>query len=217
MMVQNGSGGYGSIPALVMRSGLIRPMSPEEARRDITTQHVLDITAGVTGQGGFPPMMPMSPLPQVTPLLPAAPGPVTTAVAQTVVAVPPMPIPHAPDEPPPARPSDRLHWHHQHHREHPMITDIKRLHPQAAMHGVAEVELGEWNGKPVAKFEIAASPPAAGAQSAANMIRGAARALVQSGLAAMPAQLVGGPISALMRGGAVELHFQNGVVVRTAL
>lgn len=213
MLTQNGHGAGTSIPALIMRTGQIRPVSPADARRDIDTQHVIDATAIPTDQIPSPP----SALPMVTPLIPAAPGPVTTAVAQTVVAVPPQPIPAAPDAPPPPRPSDRMHWHQEHHRVHPMVADIRRLHPMAAMHGVAEVQLGEWNGRPIAKFEIAASPPPVGAQSAANAMRGAARALVQSGLHALPAELVGGPLAALMRGGAIELHFQNGVVVRTAL
>ena len=104
-----------------------------------------------------------------------------------------------------------------HRRIHPMAAEIQRLHPGARLHGAGDILLGEWNGKPVAKFSIAASPPANGAQGAIYALRDAARKLVHSGLAALPPELVGGPLAALMRGGAVELHFQNGVVARTAL
>jgi hypothetical protein len=97
---------------------------------------------------------------------------------------------------------------------HPMVAEIQRLHPHANIHGSSEPELGEFGGFPLAKFEIAASVPAITAQSAAINLRLAARALYERGLGALPAQLVGGPLAALMQGGAVELHFQNGVVVR---
>lgn len=217
MMMPSGPGSRGSIPALVMRTGLIQPVDPANARNDISAQHVHNVTHWPVDEGAAPSMPMPGSMPQVTPLMPAPPSPTVTAVAQTVVATPPMPIATSPDSPPPFRPSDRHRWHHEHRHENPMIADMRRLHPTAMMHGTAEVLLGEWNGKPVAKFEIAASPPAGSAQSAANALRGGARALMTSGLHALPAELVGGPLAALMRGGAVELHFQNGVVVRTAL
>lgn len=223
MLTQNGPGGRGSIPALVMRTGLIQPVDPANARQDIAYQHVRDITHWPTdqipspdGMDSLPPPMPMSTAPQMTPI-PAPVGPLTTAVAQTVVAVPPQPITAPELGPPPRRESDRHHWHMNHRRMHPMAAEIQRLHPGARLHGADDVLLGEWNGKPLAKFEIAASPPANGAQSAVYALRDAARALVQNGLSALPPELVGGPLSALMRGGAIELHFQNGVVAKTAI
>lgn len=226
MLTQNGPGGRGSIPALVMRTGLIQPVDPANARRDIQAAHVRDVTHWPTdqipspdGMDSLPPPIPQATLPMVTPLIPAAPSPVTTAVTQTVTATPPQPITATDVGPPPRRESDRHHWHMHHRRMHPMAAEIQRLHPSARLHGVPSdsVLLGEWNGKPVAKFEIAASPPVNGAQGAAQAMRDAARALVQNGLSSLPPELVGGPLSALMRGGAIEMHFQNGVVVRTAL
>jgi hypothetical protein len=221
MMMQSGPGGRGSIPALVMRTGLIQPVDPANARRDVQSAHVRDVTHWPTDQmpspdDTLPPPMPMSTAPQVSPI-PSPPGPLTTAVAQTVAAVPPTPITNLSPGPMPRRESDRHHWHHQHRGIHPMAAEIQRLHPTARLHGADDILLGEWNGKPVAKFEIAASPPANGAQGAIYALRDAARKLVQGGLAALPPELVGGPLAALMRGGAIELHFQNGVVARTAL
>lgn len=223
MLTQQGPGAGGSIPALVMRTGLIQPVNPANARRDVTTRHVLEVTSwpvDETVPAAFLPMLPSSPAPQITPLLPAPPSPTTTAVAQTTTAVPPAPIQTAPVTPVPAAASDRQHWHIQHRRHHPLIDEIRRLHPKAALHGAITDEvvvLGEWMGRPIAKFEITAAPPQHGAQAAANGLCKAARVLMQSGLASMPPELVAGPLAALMRGGAVELHFQNGVVVRTAL
>ncbi|OHD23635.1 MAG: hypothetical protein A2Y38_01400 [Spirochaetes bacterium GWB1_59_5] len=215
MLTQSGPGGRGSIPALVMRTGLIQPVNPANARRDITTQHVQNITTGV--EMVTMPLVPPGSRPTVTPLIPAAPSPTTTAVAQTVVAVPPMPVQRAPDGPMPVTPSAQQDWHRQHHRVHPMVDEIRRLHPKAALFGTAEVELGEWQGRPIAKFEISAAPPRHGAQMAANSLRQAAFILARSGLNHMAPEIVGGPLAALLRGGAVELHFQNGVVARTAL
>lgn len=225
MLTQNGPGGRGSIPALVMRTGLIQPVDPANARNDISVRHVRDVTHWPTdqipapGADTLPPPIPQATLPTVTPLIPAAPNLVTAAVAQTVTAVPPQPITTPDMGPLPRRESERHHWHMQHRQEHPMMAEIRRLHPSARMHGVPSdsVLLGEWNGRPVAKFEIASSPPAAGAESVSHAMRAAARALIQNGLHALPPELVGGPLAALMRGGAVELHFQNGVVARTAL
>ena len=223
MLTQNGPGGRGSIPALVMRTGLIQPVDPANARRDVSSAHVRDVTHWPTdqipspdGMDTLPPALPMSTAPQMTPI-PAPPNATTSAVAQTVAAVPPTPITDLTPGPMPRRESDRHHWHMKHRGIHPMAAEIQRLHPGARLHGADDILLGEWNGKPVAKFSIAASPPANGAQGAIYALRNAARHLVQSGLAALPPELVGGPLAALMRGGAIELHFQNGVVARTAL
>jgi len=193
----------GSIPAFVMRTGMIQPVSPMNARQDIRTQHVLDMT-----------LVPVDE--REAALLPAQPSSVTTAVSQTVTAVPPAPI-QTPATAMPASPSGRYGWHQQNRRMHPAIADIKRLHPRAQLHGAEAVELGEWQGRPIAKFEIAASPPAVSAGEATKALRKAAAALRSSGLSMLPPEMVGGPLAALMRGGAVELHFQNGVVIRTAL
>jgi hypothetical protein len=199
MMTRNGS-----VPASVMRSGMWQPLTPAQARRDLDTTHVLDVTTmnqGLTSNGQ---------------LLPAIPSITTSAVAQTVTAAPPTPI-QTPPTPMPMGHSQRHAWHQKHHRTHPAIADIQRLHPNAPLQGAEEVELGDWNGRPVAKFQIAASPPAVGAQQAAQSLRRAASLLQSNGFAQLPPELIAGPLAALMRGGAVELHFQNGVVIRTAL
>jgi hypothetical protein len=209
-MLQHGEyGTYGSIPALVMRSGQIRPVSPDDARQDLNTAHVLRMT-------DWRMKIPAEPI--VVPI-PAPPSPITSAVAQTVTAIPPAPIQTAPATPLPADASDKHHWHtvHRGGGSHAMIREIQRLHPKAGLRGSNDVELGEWNGRPIAKFEIASSPPAGGAEIAAGAMRQAAHALRTSGLASLPPELIGGPLAALMRGGAVELHFQNGAVVRTVL
>lgn len=219
MLTTKGPGSRGSIPALVMRTGLIQPIDPVNARNDIRSQHVRDVTHWPVAEGAMSPSFvppSLGPAPTVTPMLPAPPSAVTTAVARTVVATPPTPLPGAPSTPPPAHGSARHHWHMMHRHQHPMIADIKRLHPHAGIHGAEDTLLGEWNGFPTAKFEIAASPPAHVAQSAAEKLRQAAQALNRIGLGSLPPELVAGPLAALMRGGAVELHFQNGVVVRTA-
>lgn len=209
-MVQPGRpGSSGSIPAMVMRTGTLMPVSPSEARRDVDTGHVLDM---VDWRMGIPSQ------PSVTPLITSPPSPITSAVAQTVVARPPTPIQSAPTTPLPASSSERRHWHQLHRGGgHAMIKEIQRLHPKASLQGADDVELGEWNGRPIAKFEIAASPPAGGAEIAAGAMRRAADQLRKSGLSSLPPELIGGPLAALMRGGAVELHFQNGAVVRTVL
>lgn len=199
-------GGRGSIPALVMRTGLIQPVRPQNARRDLSYEHIQHETVDVTNP-------PMGPAPMVTPL-PALPSAATAAVAATVVATPPRPLPNAPAGEPPLDPAARHRWHIAHRRVHPVVAEIQRLHPRANING-AEPELGEFGGLPEAKFEIAASVPSAVAgQQYAASLRNASRMLVQAGLGALPAQLVGGPLAALMAGGVVQLHFQNGVVVR---
>lgn len=179
MMTRNGS-----IPAFVMRTGMIQPMSPENARRDLVTPHVQAVT--------------MDP------------------VAQTITAIPPSPI-QTPSGPLPTTMSGQHAWHQKHHRRHPAIDDIRRLHPRAQLHGAAPVEMGEWQGRPVAKFEIQGQPSAVSAQAAADSLRRAAQLLSANGFSHLPAELVAGPLAALMRGGAVEMHFQNGVVIRTAI
>lgn len=200
MMTRNGS-----IPASVMRSGNWQPLTPADARRDLTTDHVLDVTTmnqELTSDGR---------------LLPATPSITTAAVAQTVTAAPPAPIQTPPSPMPMGSHSNRHAWHQKQHRQHPAVTDIKRLHPNAPLQGAADVELGEWQGRPVAKFQIAANPPAVGAQGAVHSLRRAAHLLQANGFQQLPPELIAGPLAALMRGGAVELHFQNGVVIRTAL
>lgn len=219
MLTTKGPGSRGSIPALVMRTGLIQPVDPVNARNDVSADHVRNVTGWPTDSAPlspqFVPPAPTSPLPTVTALPVAQPAP---AVAATVVATPPKPLPGSPVTPPPHHKhgSARHHWHLMHRHEHPMVSDIKRLHPNAGIHGAEDTLLGEWNGYPTAKFEIAASPPQHAAMNAAEQLRQAARALNHIGLGALPPELVAGPLAALMRGGAVELHFQNGVVVRTA-
>lgn len=216
MLTPDGTGARGSLPALVMRTGLIRPMSPRNARRDLDTQHILDMTARQTNTAPMdlmPPGAP-SPVPSMT-MIPALPSATTSAVAATVVATPPMPIPNGPATDMPLAPSDQHHWHRG-HRPHAMVREIQKYHPNANIHGAGEPMLGsDADGRPVAKFRIASSPPVVTAESAAHGLRLAARSLVSSGLHALPPQLIGGPLAALMRGGTVELHFQNGVVVRT--
>jgi hypothetical protein len=214
MLSPNGPGPRGSLPALVMRTGLIRPTNITQARRDLDTRHILEETSWPVNRAPMS-VEPTPPPPMVAPI-PALPSPVTTAVAQTTTATPPMPLPNAPTTDLPHSPSDQHHWHRGHRHMHPMVKEIQRLHPHANIHGSEEPQLGaDAEGRPVAKFSIAASPPAITAQSSAHNLRLAARALYMSGLHALPPELVGGPLAALMRGGAVELHFQNGVVVRT--
>jgi hypothetical protein len=222
MLTPTGPHGRGSIPALVMRTGLLQPVSPENARQDLRLEHVEHMTDWRRGASGLlpqlPPSLPMpGSAPTVTPLLPAVPSPVTTFVAQTTTATPPTPIQSAPMTPPPFSPSDRHHWHLRQRTGHPMIAEIRRLHPKANLRGTADVELGEWNGRPLAKFEIASAPTPEGAHVAAGALRRAAHALRAAGLASLSPELIAGPLAALMRGGAVALHFQNGVVIRTAL
>ena len=219
MLTTKGPGSRGSIPALVMRTGLIQPVDPMNARADIDQQHVRNVTGWPTNTVPLSPQFvppALGPVPTVTQLPPAAPSPVTAAVAATVTATPPAPLPAAPSTPMPAHGSARHHWHLMHRHVHPMVADIKRLHPNANIHGAEEVELGEWNGYPTAKFSIAASPPRHTAIAGADALRRAAHALQRMGLGSLPPELVAGPLAALMRGGAIELHFQNGVVVRTA-
>lgn len=216
-----------STPQLVMRTGIIRPMSPAHARQDLSTANVEALTRfpGNPSPVGalpvsLPPALAPAPAPTATPaapLIPAAPGPVTTAVAQAATATPPMPLPVAASTDMPHTPSDQHHWHREHRRMHPLHADIKRLHPHARLHGVEDVLLGEWNGRPMAKFEIASSPPAGGANQAVEALRQAAKVLRSTGLHALSPELIGGPLAALMRGGAVQLHFQNGVVMRATL
>ena len=203
MMTRNGS-----IPASVMRSGMWQPLTPAQARRDLVTENVLDTTTMSQEL--------LDTTPNAT-LMPAVPSITTTAVSQTVTATPPAPIQTPPVAMPMGSHSKRHAWQQHHHRQHPAIADIKRLHPNAPLQGAEEVELGEWQGRPVAKFQIAASPPAVGAQQAAQSLRRAASLLQSNGFAQLPPELIAGPLAALMRGGAVELHFQNGVVIRTAL
>lgn len=194
-----------------MRTGLIRPVNVQTARRDLDTSRIERLVAYETNR--LPPALPTT-APTITPIAPL-PSPITAAVAQTTVATPPTPLPNAPvTEAPPAG-SDRHFWHRE-HRLHHMVREIQKLHPNANIHGAAEPQLAaDAEGRPVAKFRIAASPPAGAAESMAHQLRHGARALYRSGLHALPPELVGGPLAALMRGGSVELHFQNGVVVRT--
>ncbi len=189
----------GSVPAFVMRTGMIQPMSPETARRDLVTEHI-DMVTNMSRR---------------TALYAAPPSPTHTEVAKTVTAVPPAPI-QTPPMPMPNAPSAKHAWHERHRRVHPAIQDIKRLHPHAQLHGAENVELGEWAGRPVAMFNIQQAVDPQTAQAQVNALRRAAGAM-QSLAANLPPELVGGPMAALMRGGAVELHFQNGVVIRTAL
>jgi len=218
MMIPTGRAGE-SIPQLVMRTGIIRPVRPDNARRDISIAHVDAATRLAVGQPMSPDFLPPTPGPltpaAVTPTIPAPPSPTTSAVAQCAVATPPTPLPVAPAEVP-YHPSDRHHWHRMHRHVHPLAADIKRLHPHAQIHGADDVLLGEWNGRPLAKFQIAAAPSRAAANAAVGALRESARILRQTGIPLSP-EIAGGPLVALIRGGAVELHFQNGVVARTAL
>jgi hypothetical protein len=218
MMIPTGRAGE-SIPQLVMRTGIIRPVRPENARRDISIAHVDAATRLAVGQPMSPDFLPPTPSPltpaAVMPTIPAPPSPTTSAVAQCAVATPPMPLPVAPADMP-MHPSDRHHWHMMHRRTHPLAADIRRLHPHARLHGADDVLLGEWNGRPLAKFQIAAAPSRAAANAAVGALRESARILRQTGIPLSP-EIAGGPLVALISGGAVELHFQNGVVARTAL
>lgn len=220
MMIPTGRQGE-SIPQLVMRTGIIRPVRPENARRDISIAHVDAATRLAVGQPMSPAFLPPTPGPlspaAVTPTIPAPPSPTTSAVAQCAVATPPMPLPVAPMDIP-THPSDRHHWHRMHRHVHPLAAEIRKLHPTAQLHGADDVLLGEWMGRPLAKFQVASSLTQPAAQAAVNALHRAATILRQTGLtAALTPELAGGPLVALMRGGAVELHFQNGVVARTAL
>lgn len=214
MLNQERYGRRGSLPAEVMRSGRIIPISPDDARQDVSLQHVEAMT-------DWRAMIPASVAQAVGPLPCAPAGPVTASVAQTTTALPPQPMPTAPATLPPNTASGQHLWHRQHRGgRHPMMQEIQRLHPKAMIHGAGDettVQLGEWNGRPLAKFEIAANPPEGGAVQAASALHRAAKILRDTGLGHMPPELVAGPLAALLRGGAIELHFQNGAVVRTAL
>ncbi len=218
MMTTTGRAGE-SIPQLVMRTGIIRPVRPDNARRDLSIEHVDAATRLVVGQPISPAFLPPTPGPltpaAVTPTIPAPPGPTTSAVAQCAVATPPTPLPVAPAEMP-SSPSGQHHWHRMHRHVHPLAAEIRKLHPHARLHGADDVLLGEWNGRPMAKFQIAAAPSRAAANAAVGALRESARILRQTGIPLTP-EIAGGPLVALIRGGAVELHFQNGVVARTAL
>lgn len=209
MQIPNGPGGRGSIPALVMRTGLIQPVDPLNARADISTAHVLDVTEWPTAHVPSPLLAP--PLTQMAP----APEPVSVAlVAAAAAAQPPKPISATVEAPSPnARESDKQMWHLNHRRARPLEEDMRRLHPGALGESP---DVGTWNGRPLAKFEIAAQPTSAYAHQAINALRQAARMLRSTGLSTLPAELVGGPLAVLARGGAVELHFHNGVAVRAA-
>jgi hypothetical protein len=160
----------GSIPQLVARTGILRTVNAQDARHDIQSQHVLDLTQGSHFTTAYDTAQP------------AAASPMVQAVAATAVATPPTPVPTPP--------------------------------PAPGMHGIS---LGSYNGKPVVKFNINAAPPPNDAQGAVLALKRAAGLLASAGHGALPPELVGGPLAALMRGGVAELHFLNGVVVRTAL
>lgn len=191
MMMRTGHGG--SIPEQVMRTGVILPFNPARARQDISVRHVLDATSLPTGRLPDEVELP-------APLPPAPQSPVTSAVAATTTAIPPTPV-AAPMAPVPQTSAYPQPHHWQKFRHH-------------TFHGPM---LGEWRGRPVATFQIASSPTAAGAHAATSALKRAAQALRQAGLGPLPPELIAGPLAALMRGGAVELHFQNGVVMRAAL
>ncbi len=214
MLTPNGPRGRGSIPALVMRSGLIREMAPSQARADLELPRVLDLT--VPPNRSLP--MPTGQMPQLTPVPNAPPSATATAVAATMLAAPPRALPVR-AIPMPAGHSDRHAWPHKHRRGHPLMHAIRELHPTAPVlrDAAEDVELGEWRGRPMVRFEIASSPPQPMAEAQALALTRTAGVMRQAGLHHLPAQIVGGPLAALLRGGAVELHFQNGVVVRTAL
>jgi hypothetical protein len=200
-----------------MSTGLIQPVNPANARRDVSAAHVLDVTSTPVNQSipsQFLRMPTGMPVPQPVPQAP--PGALTASVAQTVTAVPPAPMMTAPTSPMPRGPSDRMAWQRS-HAQHPMVNEIRRLHPNASLMGAAAPALGEWQGRPLAKFEIAANPPEQGARQVTGALRRAAQLLRQTGLHNLPPEMIGGPLAALARGGAVELHFQNGVVLKTAL
>lgn len=183
--------GSGSIAQLVMRTGITRTINPMHARQDINPRRVLEETNMAVG------INPASVMPEVpAPLPPAIPGPVTNAVAATVTATPPQPL-ATPTAPAPLGYPHPHHWQHRH----------------TAYHGR---QMGQWNGAPVAAFQIAQVVDANDAQGAVQALQSAARLLRSVGHGALPPEIVGGPLAALMRGGAVELHFQNGVVVRAA-
>ena len=169
----------GSIPELVMRTGIIRTMDPNHARQDVQTNHVLSLVSshGISTQYDQPV---------------AQPSATQQAVAQTVVATPPVPVP-----PPPAPPG---------------------MHGYGSLGGLGGVMLGATpDGQPVAAFQIDATPQPHQAQGAVMALRKAAKDLQRFGHGSLPPELIGGPLAALMRGGAIELHFKNGVVTRTAL
>ena len=181
----------GSIPEQVMRTSVWKPFNPLHARQDIDPRHVIQMTSSAVG---INPAADVPTIPQ--PLPPAPPTPATNAVAQTTTAVPPRPLPSM------LRP-------HPHAYPHPHAWQ----HRPTMMLGAT---LGQWRGHPVATFQIDASPPRERAPVIARKLQQAARAIVEAGHAALPAEVIGGPLAALVRGGAVELHFKNGVVVRTA-
>jgi hypothetical protein len=93
-------------------------------------------------------------------------------------------------------------------------TPVPTPSPAPGVHGIS---LGMANGKPVVAFNINAAPTANDAQGALLALKRAAGLLQNAGHGSLPPELIGGPLAALMRGGAAELHFTNGVVVRTAL
>lgn len=162
---------HGSIPELVMRTGILRAMNPANARQDILPSHVIHMTSphGLTTEYDH--------------MHPAPPPAEVQAVAATAVATPPTPKPSA--------------------------------MPSPGLSG--GIVLGSFQGKPVVAFNVNAAVPADQAQGAVLALKRAAGLLASAGHGALPPELVAGPLAALMRGGAVELHFRNGVVVRTAL
>ena len=182
MLSPVGPGARGSIPALVMRTGLIRPMSPTEARRDLDTQHILDMTARATNTAA------------------------ATSCRRHVTPNPGAPLAdhlrgrghrgrHAADADP-----ERADGRHAADavRAAPLAPAAsaardgqarsRSYHPHANIHGSEEPLLGaDAEGRPIAKFRIAASPPHTTAQSSAHNLRLAARALFASGLHALAA------------------------------
>lgn len=188
MMVQGG----GSLPAIVMRTGITRYMNPLHVRHDINPQRVLDETNAVVG------VNPALVTPEVpAPLPPAPPTPVTAAVAATTTAIPPQPIAPAPTA------QAALGYPHPHYWQSRHTAYVGR-------------QMGQWRGAPVAAFQVAQIVNGDDAQSAVQALQNAARLLRGMGHGSLPPELIGGPLAALMRGGAVELHYQNGVVVRAA-
>jgi hypothetical protein len=184
-------GGLRSIPEMVMRTGVMRSINPLHARADINPQRVLEETSMAVGEN------PANNMPEIpAPLPPAIPGPVTDAVAATTTATPPQPMTPAVAPAPMGYPHPH-HWQRRH----------------TAYNGR---QMGQWNGAPVASFQIAQIVSPDDGQSAVQALQHAARLLRSVGHGALPPEIVGGPLAALIRGGAVELHFQNGVVVRAA-
>lgn len=90
--------------------------------------------------------------------------------------------------------------------------------PEGAVISIVGVFAGTDSfGRAVTKFDLPAAPESGAAMETGRRLKRLARTMrAQGGALQLPADVVGGPLSALARGEAVVLRFANGVTVSVA-